>query len=306
MKTSFYINTNDSIKLFVNRYTPEISAKKVLIIVHGMAEHSLRYEAFAEFLNKSQVVVYSYDQRGHGKTAERIEEIGFFAENDGIKKVTDDLDVIVNYVKNEYVNLPVILLGHSMGSFVVRNYAAIYGNSVSGIILSGTGGSAGFEGKAGFFLTKILCKIKNKKSPSKLMDKLIFGTYNKKINPQRTKFDWLSRNELEVDKYINDSFCGTVFSVGFFKDLIQLVEIVNKKNHADKIPKELPIYLFSGSNDPLSKYGKQIEDVYNLYKNSGTKNITMKLYKDGRHEMLNEINKDSVYNDIITWIEKYS
>lgn len=294
----FRLQTADKLSLYARCYRPEENKRAVLIIVHGMAEHSLRYEFFAETIcSKDRFVVYTYDQRGHGKTAGSTDNLGFFAKKDGWQKATDDLKLIVNTAKKEYPNLPIFLFGHSMGSFICRNFISQTGGSVKGVILSGTAGSAGLLGKAGILLTKILSFFKAKDSPSPLMDKLTFGDFNKAFKPNRTKFDWLSRDEKEVDKYINDPYCGTIFTLGFFKDMLTGLEAANTRKHAEKFPKNLNLHLLAGNNDPVSKNGKQIQEVFDLYNNVGL-SPTMKLYPGGRHEMLNETNRDEVVKDI--------
>lgn len=302
MKTEFTFTTSDGIKIFVHKHESEIKSKAVVLIVHGMAEHSQRYDRFAEILNNEGYTVYAYDQRGHGKTAGEIKNLGFFAEKNGWEKVANDVGQLIKTAKKENPDLPIFLLGHSMGSFISRTFAINSGNELSGLMLSGTAGSAGFLGKIGIFLTKIIIMLKGKKSQSKLMTMLSFGDFNKQFKPNRTSFDWLSRDEKEVDKYVNDNFCGTIFSVGFFNDLMNGLEFVNKPENIEKMPKNLPVYLFAGDKDPVSKNGKQIIDLYDMYKKSGMKNIKMKLYKDARHETLNEINRKEVYKDVINWL----
>lgn len=304
-KSEFTFQTSDGEKIAVYKHKPKLEIPKaVIIIVHGMAEHAQRYDNFASFLNENNYLVYAYDQRGHGKTAGSIERLGFFAEKDGWNKVVYDLKQLIDIAKKENENIPVFLLGHSMGSFVVRTFITKYGNLINGAILSGTAGSAGLLGKIGTGLTKIISALKGKKHPSPLMDNLSFGDFNKNFKPNRTKFDWLSRDNDTVDKYVNDPYCGTIFSVGFFYDMMTGLEYVNDKRTAQNIPSELPVYLFSGGKDPVSKNAKQIEDVYNMYKTGGIKNIKLKIYPEARHETLNEINKLEVYNDVINWLSE--
>jgi len=301
-KSEHKFQSNDDINIVYYKHTPEQNAKAILIITHGMAEHAQRYDGFANFLNKNGIVVFAHDQRGHGKTAGSVENLGFFAEKDGWQKVVNDLGSLIKIAKEEFQNLPIFLLGHSMGSFITRTYILQNSDSVNGAILSGTAGSAGLLGKIGLALTSIIMMFKKKNSLSPLMNKLSFGDFNKAFKPNRTDFDWLSRDNEQVDKYINDRYCGTIFSVGFFNDMMKGLELVNKADSANKIKKDLPIYLFSGDKDPVSKNGKQVKDVFNMYKNVGISDVSMKLYPDARHETLNETNKDEVYNDVLNWI----
>jgi len=276
--------------------------KAKIILVHGMAEHSLRYIHFAEFLASKGFSVFFYDQRGHGKTAGSIEKLGFFAENNGWDKVADDLNSVVEYADEVGEKLPIFVFGHSMGSFISRTFTAKYGNKINGLVLSGTAGSAGFLASAGLFLTKLLLVFNSKDTQSPLMDKLSFGDFNKVFKPNRTGFDWLSRDESEVDKYVNDPYCGTVFSIGFFYDLIANLEEVNRPINAKKFPNSLPLYIYSGENDPVSKQTKQLPKVIDLYKSTGSEDVTVRIYPKGRHEMHNELNKLDVYEDVANWL----
>ncbi len=304
-KSEHTFKTDDNIYIVYYKHTSDAEAKANVIIIHGMAEHAQRYDDFAGFLNKNGFNVFTYDQRGHGKTAGSVEKQGFFAEKDGWNKVTSDLKNMIDTAKKDLPDLPIFLLGHSMGTFVTRTYIADYDDFVKGVILSGTTGSAGLLGKIGLLLTNIIMIFKKKNSPSPLMDSLSFGDFNKAFKPNRTKFDWLSRDDAQVDKYVEDPYCGAIFSVGFYNDMMKGLEYVNKPETANKVRKDLPMYLFAGNNDPVSKNGKQVKDVFEMYKNAGITDISMKLYEDARHETLNEINKDEVYNDVLTWLNKH-
>ncbi len=303
-KSEHNFKTDDNLNIVYFKHTAE-NPKANLIIVHGMAEHAQRYDDFAKFLNKNGFNVYAYDQRGHGKTAGSIEKQGFFAEKDGWNKVTSDLKNMIDTAKKDFPNLPIFILGHSMGTFVTRTYIADYEDSVKGVILSGTTGSAGLLGKVGILLTNIIMLFKKKNSPSPLMDSLSFGDFNKAFKPNRTKFDWLSRDDAQVDKYVEDPYCGAIFSVGFYNDMMKGLEYVNKPETANKVRKDLPMYLFAGDNDPVSKNGKQVKDVFGMYKNAGITDISIKLYEGARHETLNETNKEEVYNDVLSWLNKH-
>jgi len=303
-KSEHTFTTNDNLNIVYYEHATE-NPKANVIIVHGMAEHAQRYDDFAVFLNKNGFNVYAYDQRGHGKTAGSVEKQGFFAEKDGWNKVVGDLKKTIETVQADSPGLPVFLLGHSMGTFVSRTYIADYEDTVKGVILSGTTGSAGLLGKIGIFLTNIIMLFKKKNSPSPLMDSLSFGDFNKAFKPNRTKFDWLSRDEAQVDKYVDDPYCGAIFSVGFYHDMMKGLEYVNKPATAQKVRKDLPMYLIAGDNDPVSKNSKQVKDVFEMYKNTGISDISMKLYEDARHEILNETNKDEVYKDVLNWLESH-
>lgn len=303
-KTEHSFKANDGVSIYYRKHSPDTDSKGIVVIAHGMAEHADRYDDFAQFLNGQGYAVYAHDQRGHGKTAGALENVGFLSETGGWQKITDDLGELVEIAKKDFPNKPLILLGHSMGSFVTRTYLIDHSDKVDGAVLSGTTGSAGLLGKVGLMLTGIIMLFKKKNSPSPLMNKLSFGDFNKWFKPARTDFDWLSRDTSIVDKYVADPYCGTIFSVGFFKDMMNGLENINKPETSAKLRKDLPMYLFSGDKDPVSKNGKQVTDVFEMYKTAGITNITMKLYPDARHETLNEINKDEVYNDVLAFLNR--
>jgi alpha-beta hydrolase superfamily lysophospholipase len=266
-----------------------------------MAEHAGRYERFAGALTKAGYAVYANDHRGHWKTAGTQEEVGYFADENGWEKVVEDMHTLTGIIKKECPKKPFFLFGHSMGSYLSRHYSMLYANELSGLILEGTGGDPGALGKIGLFIAKMDAKIHGKKAKSEIMNKLSFGAFK----PNRTNYDWLSRDNAEVDKYINDPWCGAVFTAGFFCDLLGGIGYINKKENIAKIPKNLPIYIFSGAKDPVGGNTKGVSQVYNTLKDAGIGDVTLKFYKDARHETLNEINREEVFNDVIAWLNKH-
>ncbi len=300
----FMIEAADKKKIFIYRWLPGMREplKCIIQIAHGMAEHAARYRGFAKYLNSIGIGVYANDHRGHGKTAGNIEDVGYFADESGWDIVTDDMFQLTERIRRTHPEVPVFLLGHSMGSFLVRDYISRSESSVDGAILSGTAGDPGIMGNIGIMIAKVSCMLKGSRTPNKLLDKLSFGSFNKKFKPERTKFDWLSRDESVVDKYVGDEYCGGVFSSGFFLDLFQGIKKVNKKENVDRIRKDFPILFFSGEDDPVGNFSKGVMKVVKLFKKMGIEDLDYKFYKKGRHEMLNEINKDEVYADISAWI----
>lgn len=277
--------------------------KGVIHIVHGMSEHAARYDHFATFLNQNGYLVWSSDLRGHGKTAGSLEKVGLFAMEDGWNKVVKDIQFI-NQKINEKYHVPVIMLGHSMGSFLVRTLMYQFPNSGDAYILSATAGHPGLLGVVGKSLSGLNTAMMGKKNRTKLMTQLAFGDFNKKYKPQRTEKDWLSKDETVVDKYIADQYCMQTFTSQFFQDLLQGILEINKEENMKKIAKHKPIYLFAGDMDPVGDYGNGPKIVYNKLKDFGAEDITLKMYEQGRHEMLNETNKEEVYKDILDWLQK--
>ncbi len=304
---TFTFKGSDGKEIFTHKWLPENEAdiKAVIQISHGMAEHSARYKRFAEKLTANNFGVYANDHRGHGQTAGAIENLGLYADNDGWDLVVNDMNQLTTIIKKNHSNVPVFLFGHSMGSFLTRDYMFTYGNDIDGVILSSTAGDPGMLGNAGIIISKIESILKGKTAESPFMDKLSFGSFNKSFKPNRTNFDWLSSVDEEVDKYINDPYCGTIFKAGFFNDLLNGIKKINKPANIQNIPKTLPVYLFSGTNDPVGDFTKGVKNVHKTYEKAGIKDLSMKFYENGRHEMLNEINREEVYNDLISWFENH-
>ena len=275
--------------------------KAAVLIAHGMAEHSMRYEPLALFLNAHQIDVYCHDQRGHGETAEG--KLGHLRRGLDWNLMMDDLFTIKKKLIDANSNCPVILMGHSMGSFLVRCAVQVQPNLFDGLIISGTGGSQGAIGKAGSMLTKILCSAGENK-PANMMQNMVFGGYNKAFSNPRTPSDWLSRDEVVVDAYIADPWCGFVCTNGFFHELLHGIQMANDPNGIAKMNKTMPVYMFSGDHDPVGDMGKGVANVKNALDKAGMQNVTMRLYPEGRHEMLNELNKEEVMSDLLAWVEE--
>ena len=305
-KSEYKLKANDGTQIYVYEWLPDEpnNVKAAVQIAHGMAEHAARYEDFALFLQKQGFAVYANDHRGHGKTAGSIENLGYFADKNGFDTVVNDMRLLTKKIHAEFPEKPIFLLGHSMGSFLSRYYAIEDSSQINGLILSGTAGDPGMLGKVGKMLSNIIAAFNGKKSPTPLMTKLSFGEYNKQFKPKRTEFDWLSRDKEQVDKYVNDPYCGTVFTAGFYQDLLGGLLYVNKITAINKMRKDLPVFLISGEKDPVSENGKGVKEVFEKMKNTGLADVEIKLYKDARHEILNETNKEEVYQDILNWLQK--
>lgn len=303
-KTEFTFKAKDQQDIFVYQWSPSSDAVGVIQIAHGMAEHAGRYQRFAEYLTGKGFIVYANDHRGHGKTAGSLEKVGFFAQKNGWHLVTDDLKQLTDMIAEQNPGLPIFLLGHSMGSLLIRTYLTKYHENIKGVILSGTSGESGFMVKMGKMVSKILASVKGKKAPCKMLDQMSFGKFNQSFKPNRTKFDWLSRDEAEVDKYIDDPYCGAVFSTQFFNDMLSGVDYNNQAENIAKTPKDMAVYFIAGSLDPVGEKGEGVKRVFNGYQKAGIKDVELKLYPEARHEILNETNKQEVYQDITNWISK--
>ena len=276
--------------------------KAIVHIIHGMSEHAARYDHFATWLNSNNISVISSDLRGHGKTAGELKNVGHFATRNGWEKVCKDIVLITEDIIKKYPNLPIIFLGHSMGSFLLRKISYSFGDYGSGYIFSSTAGHPGLLGIAGVRIAKLNVKLMGKRNKSQLMTQLTFGDFNKKYKDKKTNKDWLSRDEGIVNQYINDPYCMQTFSSQFYNDLVEGLLEINQTSNIDKMNKDLPILLFAGDMDPVGNYGKGTQEVYDKMKSCGVKDIELVMYEQGRHEMLNEINKMDVYQMILNWI----
>lgn len=294
------VTTEDGRQIKVISWTSP-QAKAYLHICHGMAEHIERYSEFAQFMANQGFMVIGHNHRGHGDH----EILGHYSDHDGWLKTISDIDAVQQSMFKDST-IPVFLFGHSMGSFIAQGFALRHGHKLSGLILSGSN----YQNPLMYHAGRLIAKLENKRlglrKPSLLMDKLSFASFNNHFKPTTTEFDWLSRDTDQVDRYINDPFCGFPCSGETWNQLLTgLIEISNHQNLA-KIPSQLPIYIFGGDKDPVGRLGKGIPALAEKLRRSGHDNVTTKLYKEGRHEMLNEICKAQVYADISDWISSQS
>lgn len=283
---------------------PDGKPRAVVQIAHGIAEHIDRYRPFMEFLADNGFVAAGNDHLGHGKSIRVPEEQGFFAEKDGWWRVVDDMDKLHDIMSNEYPELPYVLFGHSMGSFLTRTYLIKHPDKYDGVILSGTGHQSPALVLGGNAAASVMAKLNGAMGDGAKLDSLAFGTYLNKIENPRTKFDWLSRDTEQVDKYIADPLCGFVGKIGLYRDMMQGIKFITDKKNIAQMNKEKPVYFMSGNGDPVGDYGKGVERAYNAFCDAGLHDVFMRLYPGGRHEMLNETNKEQVYQDILNWLNE--
>jgi alpha-beta hydrolase superfamily lysophospholipase len=305
-----YFESHDGTKLFLYRWAPETPPKAVLHILHGMAEHALRYRQRAEKLTQSGIEVWAADQRGHGKTADlKINKpgrgglLGHCADGYSFALVTKDVHALNEEIKKT-TNVPIFLLGHSWGSFIAQNYIEKYSDNaiINGCILSGTKGPGDLMVKAGLPFLTVLAFFRGQRKGSKIAKAMADGQYNNPFKPNRTQFDWLSRNEEEVDKYVADPFCGMLCSSGFYRDLTKILNCIHLNESITKINRNLPVYVFSGSSDPVGSMGASTTALVNAYRNLGINDLEYVLYPGARHETLHETNREEVFDNLLTWI----
>lgn len=275
----------------------------VVQIVHGVAEHMGRYDRFARFLAEHCWAVCGEDHLGHGETGSQDGKFGYFGPEDGWELVTRDVRQLRLLMGERFPGAPYFLLGHSMGSFLTRTYLCRYPGTVDGAVLSGTGQESALLVGAGKVLAGLIARLREPEAVSPLVNELSLGAYNKKFRPNRTSADWISRDEKVVDAYLRDPWCTFTPTVGMFRDMLGGLQYIASDRALSQMDPDTPVYLFSGDQDPVGACGKGVRKVYGYFQRHGTKDLTIKLYPGGRHEMLNELNREEVYGDVLSWLD---
>ncbi|MDR0403402.1 MAG: alpha/beta hydrolase [Treponema sp.] len=338
VETSLWLDSGDGTRLFIRRWSPRGGEMRgVVHLVHGMAEHSGRYGFFAEKLCAAGFELWAADQRGHGKTADpgkndpgRGGLLGHTSDEDGFFRVVRDISVINRRIASTFaeegaVLPPFFIMGHSWGSFLVQAFIESPEVSVkkaspplagaappagtiplTGAILSGTRGPGSLEVAFGAPFLRALAALKGPRRVSRLAVALSFGSYNRPFRPNRSVFDWLSRDEERVDSYIEDPLCGKLCSSGFFRDMIGGLRAIHRKTAIRSVPADLPVYIFCGSADPVGSMGTGPTKLVNAYRANGMRDLEFVIYPDARHEPLNETNREEVIEDLLKWLSRHS
>lgn len=293
-------NGEDTIQCYLETCT---HPKAIVQICHGMCEYYERYEGLRTKLLQNGYAVCGHDHVGHGDSVSDKERYGYFGSKDGHRVLSLDTHAVSAYVRDKLPRLPLFLIGHSMGSFVVRDYISTYGSEVAGAILIGTSGPNGAIG-AGKALAKSICAAKGDTHRSIRLFALVFGTYNRRIQNPVTWHDWLCRDPDVVVKFVAQEKCTFIFTARGFYDMFELLDRVSRSAAANAVPKDMPILLLSGAEDPVGNYGKGVTQVYDMLCSAGVKNVDFTLYPEMRHEILNEYGKEQVLSDIVCWLEK--
>ena len=284
-------------------YRPDTEAKGILQIAHGIAEHIERYDAFSKHIADNGYIVVINDHLGHGKSLIQNEEQGSLGRDVVWENLVDDMRKLHDYTASRFRGIPYYLLGHSMGSFLTRTYLIRHRTGLDGAILSGTGQQNKALVTGGLVLSKIEIQRNGPHYKSKLLNDIAFGKYNDSFGHTRTPYDWLSRDQSVVDDYIDDPQCGFIPSAGLFHQMMRGVDYITNRKNVARMKKSLPIYFISGDKDPVGENGKGVIRAYKSFLKAGMGDVTMKLYHDGRHEMLNELNRDEVFQDVLTWLD---
>lgn len=293
----FWFVASDQEKIFMHVWDDVENARGVVQLVHGMAEHGKRYEHFASFLNACGYIVYADDHRGHGMTARTIDKIGEMKTTDFMRIVADEIEVS-EMLKAKY-QLPLYVIGHSFGSFITQRYMIERSDLPSHVILIGSGSANKLQAVSAELLSGALKLFKGEKSRSVLLEKCVLGNFNARIPDAKTPYAWVCSDENELQKYATDPFCGAVFSIGYYNGLAHNLKKMYSQSQLVKINKRLPITILAGSEDPVGGYGKALKRLNSLYQKAGLQHVYSKFYEKMRHEILNEIGKEEVYDDIV-------
>ncbi len=303
MRTHFYYPSAGAGTIHGCRWEPEGKPWAVVQIVHGIAEHIGRYDAFASFLTSQGILVVAEDHMGHGGSVADEDTLGYF--NGGWFKAVQDSYRLLSNTRMDYPDVPYFIFGHSMGSFMARTMVCKYPNSgISGVIISGTGWMHRGILNSGIAACTLVGRKNGFEKSSALLTAMAFGSYNKKIEHRRTEYDWLTRDPRVVDAYLADPLCGFPASAGLLKDMMTGIRYIQEPAHLQRMKKELPVLFISGSDDPVGDYGKGVRRAVAAFQELGMEDVSCKLYPLCRHELLNEINKEEVYQYILQWLHK--
>lgn len=295
----FSFRVDDGASLLARRWLPDRAPKAVVQIAHGLAEHSARYARLAQALNLEGYGAYAFDLRGHGPGC-APNDLGHFADADGWEKCVGDLWTFNRLIAAEQPGTPIVLLGHSLGSFLGRGFIAEHSEALAGAALSGSSGKPPAIATLGRLIARAERLRLGKRGKSRLIFQMWFGDFNKPFKPARTAFDWLSRDEKEVDAYVADPFCGFMFTTQLAIDVLDALPWVTSAASLAAIRRDMPIYVFSGERDPV---GANIKGLIADLKAAGFIRLATRIYPGGRHETLNETNREEVTRDLIAWLD---
>ncbi|MCF7875792.1 alpha/beta hydrolase [Candidatus Bipolaricaulota bacterium] len=301
-KQDFSFYGKDGHELYGTKY-PVINPKGAVQIIHGMAEHRKRYENFALELAKNDFSVYAYDQRGHGETARSHDlPLGHLKKDHGWDELLEDARKLTGFIESDAGGVPVFLFGHSMGSFLARNYIVEYGEKIEGVVISGSGLLNGLLLYPLHLISKLEKLIKGSQGKSFLLEKILFSSNNREFEPARTPHDWLSRNDEAVDRYIEDELAGFSCTTGFYDEFLAGMKKVKGGEAATDFPRNVKLLFVSGEKDPVGGAG-DVKSLASNFREKGATSVEVKIYEEARHELLHEKNKEKVTRDIVAWLK---
>lgn len=298
----FYIPSNGRGSLHCGMWRPAGKPRAVVQLIHGIAEHIARYDQFACFLKEQGYLVVADDHMGHGASIGPGGIQGYFYG--GWLSAVADEKSLHDRIAAQNPDVPYYMFGHSMGSFLLRTYLYTYPQALDAAIISGTGWAAPVAIQAGLLVCRIEARRVGETGVSPVLSKMMFGGYNKGFRPQRTAFDWLTSVDEVVDAYVADPLCGFDATVGLTRDMLTGIQMNENPENLSRMPAELPVMFVSGARDPVGGESKGVLQTIDAFKRAGMRNVTIKIYPEGRHEMLNERNRGEVYGDILGWLEQ--
>ncbi len=299
------LNADDHHQILVDTWHPEsgVSTKAILQLFHGLGEHTARYERFGQACAGEGIIVLAHSHRGHGENC-KADSLGHYADKNGWNKLITDALLVQNDARANYPDLPLVLMGHSMGSYIAQSFVMRHPQNVSQLILSASTYAPRLRLRLGKLLATFDAWRHGPRHKSAMLNQMSFGDFNKRFAPNRTAFDWLSRDENEVDKYVDDPLCGVPSSSQLWHDLIGGMLEITSKRAVSSVPNAMPLLIMGGQFDPVGGE-KGMTKLADVYRKTGHEDVTLRVYADGRHEMLKEIDRDEVATDIIRWIEDH-
>ncbi len=301
MRSDIWYDSQGVGRIHACRWTPEGEPKAVLQIVHGIAEYIERYDDFAAYLNARGILVVAEDHMGHGQSINGGGIQGYF--HGGWFTAVEDTYRLLTDTRGEFPNIPYILFGHSMGSFMARTLLCKHPDSgISAAIICGTGWQSAFALPGVIKLVEAVCRKNGETVPNEKLQNLVFGSYNAKVEHPRTPYDWLSRDAKQVDAYIAHPLCGFTASAGLLRDMMKGIYYIEQPENLAAMRKDLPVFFIAGGDDPVGSYGKGVRKAAEAFRKAGMTDVSLRIYPLGRHEILNEINKEAVYENVAQWI----
>lgn len=303
MRTDFYYDSLGGGKIHACRWIPVGEIKAIVQLVHGIAEHIGRYDEFARYLGTQGILVVAEDHMGHGKSIGTECPQGYF--RGGWITAVKDTYRLMKMTMEEFPGVPYVLFGHSMGSFMARTLIARYPDSgIAGAVICGTAWMPDAAVSAGKAVASMVCKMNGEQKPSPFLQKALFGGYNKKVERPRTPSDWLSRDCERVDNYEADPLCGFFPSAGLVRDLMTGIQYIQDAKNLDNMNPDLPVFFIGGGDDPVGNYGAGVRQAAEKFKEHGVKQVDVRIYPLCRHELLNEINRQEIFSDVVNWVFK--
>ena len=304
MRQDIWFDSKGAGKIHACRWEPEGQPRAVVQIIHGIAEFVERYDDFANFLNDQGVLVVAEDHMGHGQSINGDGIQGYF-HGGWFTAIEDSMQLMAD-TKAEFPDLPYILFGHSMGSFMARTILCKYPDcGLTAAVICGTGWQPAAAMPAMVKMLEGISKLSDETKPSEMLQKLVFGSYNKKVEHPRTPYDWLTRDDRIVDAYIAHPLCGFTPTAGLMREMTRGIHYIQQKKNLEAMNKQLPVFFIAGGDDPVGPYGKGVHTCAEAFRKVGMEDVSVRIYPLCRHEILNEINREQVYQDVWKWIEKY-